>query len=111
MTSDKPFCTTAQLAWCGFLNVKNTQERYDNRYVQPKKRKTKALQAAPRNYIRYALNRRVSLTWNLATAKVIVHLFLFFFLKFRLIQSTNKYIIIVNIFQDLNEDEKLCNEK
>ena len=59
MTSDKPFCTTAQLAWCGFLNVKNTQERYDNRYVQPKKRKTKALQAAPRNYIRYALNRRV----------------------------------------------------
>ena len=69
MTSDKPFCTTAQLAWYGFLNVKNTQERYDNRYVQPKKRKTKALQAAPRNYIRSALSYRKSLTSKPATTK------------------------------------------
>ena len=94
MTSDKPFCTTAQLAWCGFLNVKNTQERYENRYVQPKKRKTKALQAAPRNYIRYALSYRKSLTSKPATTKKIVPFF-FLFLKFRLTQSTNKYVIIV----------------
>ena len=95
MTSDKPFCTTAQLAWCGFLNVKNTQERYENRYVQPKKHKTKALQAAPRNCIRYALSYRKSLTSKPATTKKIVPFFLFIFLKFRLTQSTNKYVIIV----------------
>ena len=110
MTSDKPFCTTAQLAWCGFLNVKNTQERYENRYVQPKKHKTKALQAAPRNSIHYVLSYRKSLTSKPATTKFEFAFTDSPFFKFRLTQSTNKYIIVINMFENIHEDEKLRSE-
>ena len=77
---------------------------------QPREIQDKSNASCPRNYIQYALSYRKSLTSKPATTKFEFAFTDSPFFKFRLTQSTNKYIIVINMFENTHEDEKLRGE-